>query len=93
MKKNEGEKEIQPNNPLHGVRLKDMLAHMEEHYGWEMMAARVKINCFQFDPSFGSCLKFLRRTPWAKAQVEELYLELLHDGIIPPQKVKKTPSH
>ncbi len=83
MKKNQKEKEAQPNNPLHGVRLKDMLEQMEENYGWEMMATRVNINCFFSNPTFSSCLKFLRRTPWAKAQVEELYLELLHDGIIP----------
>lgn len=89
MKKNEKPKEKQPNNPLHGLRLKDMLLQMEEHYGWEMMASRININCLSSEPSLGSCLKFLRRTPWAKEKVEQLYLELLHDGIIPPSTDKK----
>ncbi|MGW9686483.1 VF530 family protein [Flagellimonas sp. 2504JD1-5] len=70
-------KQPQPNNPLHGVKLVDILELLEEHYGWEEMARRVNINCFKKDPSIKSSLKFLRRTPWARAKVEALYLELM----------------
>jgi len=72
----------QANNPLHGVKLKDMLVQLEENYGWEMLATKVNINCFYSNPSISSCLKFLRRTPWAREKVEQLYLELLDKGII-----------
>lgn len=67
----------QPNNPLHGVKLEGILEVLSEHYGWEGMAAKVNINCFKSDPSIKSSLTFLRKTPWARAKVEELYLELL----------------
>lgn len=67
----------QPNNPLHGITLEMLLNRLVDHYGWEGLAARIKINCFRNDPSIKSSLKFLRRTPWARAQVEELYVQLV----------------
>jgi uncharacterized protein (DUF2132 family) len=65
----------QPNNPLHGITLERMLNHLVEHYGWDGLASRIRIQCFINDPSIKSSLKFLRRTPWARAKVESLYLE------------------
>ncbi|WP_417614641.1 VF530 family DNA-binding protein [Oceanisphaera sp.] len=67
----------QPNNPLHGITLKALLTELVERYGWEELANRVNINCFKNDPSIKSSLTFLRRTPWAREQVEALYLELI----------------
>lgn len=66
----------QPNNPLHGVKLKDMLEWLVENYGWDQMASKVHINCFNNNPTVKSSLKFLRRTPWARDKVEQLYLNL-----------------
>lgn len=68
------EKQNQPNNPLHGVKLIDMLNYLVEQYGWEELGQRINIRCFNYDPSIKSCLKFLRRTPWARTKVEHLYL-------------------
>ena len=65
----------QPNNPLHGVKLADILEHLVNYYGWEEMGNRISIRCFTHDPSIKSSLKFLRRTPWARAKVERLYLQ------------------
>ena len=64
----------QPNNPLHGVKLVDILEYLIDNYGYEKLAERININCFKSDPSLKSCLKFLRRTPWARKKVEDLYL-------------------
>ena len=69
--------ETQPNNPLHGVKLADMLNYLEDEYGWEGLAERIKINCFKSNPSVKSSLKFLRRTDWARTKVEELYLKTI----------------
>ncbi|WP_458734653.1 VF530 family protein [Zobellella taiwanensis] len=66
----------QPNNPLHSITLEALLTELVERYGWEELARRVNINCFKQDPSIKSSLKFLRRTPWARTQVEALYLRL-----------------
>lgn len=77
MSDSEKEIENQPNNPLHGVKLKDILIVLEEVYGWEEMGRRVNIRCFTHDPSMGSSLKFLRRTPWARNKVEKMYLDLM----------------
>jgi uncharacterized protein (DUF2132 family) len=63
----------QPNNPLHGITLQMMLEYLLEHYGWEGLAARIDINCFKNEPSIVSSLKFLRKTPWARQKVEDLY--------------------
>ena len=66
--------EEQPNNPLHGVTLKMIVEDLVERRGWEELASIIDIRCFKFDPSVKSTLKFLRRTPWARARVEELYI-------------------
>lgn len=66
----------QPNNPLHGVKLENILEELVLHYGWEEMGYRIDIRCFNYDPSVKSSLKFLRRTPWARDKVEQLYLEM-----------------
>ncbi|MDF0377365.1 VF530 family protein [Methylophilus sp. YYY-1] len=64
----------QPNNPLHGITLAEVVEQLVAHYGWEALASRININCFKSDPSIKSSLKFLRRTPWARAEVEALFL-------------------
>ncbi len=74
---NKDKKPTQPNNPLHGVKLVDILFDLHKKLGWEGMAEAVKINCFKKDPSIKSSLKFLRRTPWAREKVEQLYLKHL----------------
>jgi uncharacterized protein (DUF2132 family) len=66
----------QPRNPLHGLTLKYIVIRLSEHLGWDGLAARVNINCFKQDPSVQSSLKFLRKTPWARLQVEDLYLTI-----------------
>ena len=64
-------------DPLHGITLEKILEALVAHHGWPGLAARVEIRCFMFDPSITSSLKFLRRTPWARAKVEQLYRELV----------------
>lgn len=64
----------QPNNPLHGITLEKILKRLVEHYGWDEMGMLIDIRCFNNDPSIKSSLKFLRRTPWARKKVEDLYL-------------------
>lgn len=64
------------NNPLHGITLKQILEELQDHYGWELLGQLVNIRCFNYDPSINSCLKFLRKTPWARTKVENLYLNL-----------------
>jgi uncharacterized protein (DUF2132 family) len=61
-------------DPLHGVTLKMILTHLVELHGWEALGRMVEIRCFTHDPSMGSSLKFLRKTPWARDKVEALYL-------------------
>ncbi len=63
------------NDPLHGITLEMMLNLLVEVYGWREMGRRIDIRCFQFNPSIKSSLQFLRRTPWARKKVEELYLQ------------------
>lgn len=67
----------QSNNPLHGVTLETVVVKLVEHYGWNELANKISINCFKNDPSVKSSLKFLRKTPWAREQVEHLYLSTL----------------
>ncbi len=67
----------QPNNPLHGVTLEMILTQLATHYGWAELSKRIPIRCFINEPSIKSSLAFLRRTPWARKQVEELYLKLI----------------
>ncbi|MEO5935013.1 MAG: VF530 family protein [Duganella sp.] len=61
-------------NELHGVTLEAIVTRLHKHYGWEQLAQRIDINCFISDPSVKSSLKFLRKTPWARTKVEELYV-------------------
>jgi len=65
----------QPNNPLHGKKLADILEFLVAEYGWEEMGNKINIRCFTQDPSIKSSLKFLRSTPWAREKVEDLYLK------------------
>ncbi len=76
MNDNSNPKNEQLNNPLHGVKLVNILELLVEHYGWEQLAMKININCFKKDPSIKSCLKFLRKTQWARDKVEQLYIEL-----------------
>jgi uncharacterized protein (DUF2132 family) len=62
------------NDPLHGVTLEMIVSALVERHGWEELGALIDIRCFQLDPSLASSLKFLRRTPWARKKVEDLYL-------------------
>lgn len=64
----------QPNNPLHGKTLEAIVTHLVTEYGWEELGERIPINCFRIDPSIKSSLTFLRKTPWARQKVEDLYL-------------------
>lgn len=66
----------QANNPLHGVTLEQILTQLQQHYGWAGLAQRVNVRCFANDPTIKSSLTFLRRTPWARTQIEALYLAL-----------------
>lgn len=71
----------QPNNPLHGKRLDAIIESLVEHYkGWEGLGQQINIRCFNENPSLKSSLTFLRKTPWARTKVEELYLKLLKKG-------------
>ncbi len=67
----------QKNNPLHGKTLQLILEHLVKHYRWDGLAYHIDINCFKNNPSIKSSLVFLRKTPWARKKVEELYLNLL----------------
>lgn len=67
----------QKNNPLHGVKLVDILGHLTQLYTWEELSKEININCFKNNPSIKSCLTFLRKTPWARKKVECLYLKTL----------------
>ena len=67
----------QVNNPLHGIRLIDILDFLVEEYGWEELGHEININCFTNNPSVKSSLKFLRKTQWARDKVERLYLNAL----------------
>lgn len=63
------------NDPLHGVTLEQILIRLEKEYGWEELGYRIRVNCFLSNPSIKSSLKFLRKTPWARAKIESLYLD------------------
>lgn len=67
--------QTQPNNPLHGIRLVDILNFLVDEYGWEKLGENINIKCFTNNPSIKSSLKFLRRTQWARDKVEALYLD------------------
>ena len=65
------------NDPLHGITLAAILDKLVEHYGWDELSERIPIKCFTNDPSIKSSLKFLRRTPWARKKVEDLYVRTI----------------
>ena len=65
----------QPDNPLHGITLETILIQLVDHYGWTELGRIIDIRCFNHEPSIKSSLKFLRKTPWARTRVEELYLK------------------
>ncbi|WPU97158.1 VF530 family protein [Mucilaginibacter sabulilitoris] len=64
----------QSKDPLHGKTLEAILNELVTHFGWEQLGARIRINCFNDNPSIQSSLKFLRKTPWARKKVEDLYI-------------------
>ena len=68
--------EQQPNNPLHGVTLEQIVKSLVEHYGWDELGILINIRCFNSDPSVKSSLKFLRKTDWARKKVEDLYIDM-----------------
>ncbi|MBP6230955.1 MAG: DUF2132 domain-containing protein [Paludibacteraceae bacterium] len=66
------------NNPLHGIKLVNIVDFLVEQYGWDELASKININCFKSNPSVKSSLTFLRKTPWAREKVEELYLKTIN---------------
>ncbi len=72
--------DTQANNPLHGITLEALLKELVARHGWDGLARRIEIRCFHNEPSIASSLKFLRRTPWARQQVEALYLAGVKGG-------------
>ncbi|PCH49738.1 MAG: hypothetical protein COC22_06285 [Flavobacteriaceae bacterium] len=68
-------KQEHPNSPLHGIKLAEIVQQLVSLYGWEELGVRIKINCFTSNPSINSSLKFLRKTPWARTKVENLYVK------------------
>ena len=72
----DGGREGAGKDPFHGVTLEQIVRYLEARLGWEGLAAEVRVNCFRSDPSVKSSLKFLRKTPWARSKVEELYVRL-----------------
>ncbi len=72
--------EEQLNNPLHGVKLAQILERLVEHYGWEYLAERVNIRCFKYNPNMKSSLGFLRKMTWAREHVQDIYIEMIEDG-------------
>jgi uncharacterized protein (DUF2132 family) len=71
-----GTKAPQPNNPLHGITLEKLLTELVAYYGWQKLSQAIDIRCFSNDPSIKSSLTFLRRTPWARTKVENLFLDM-----------------
>lgn len=67
----------QPNNPLHGITLEQIINDLVAHYGWEYMGYNIKIKCFTDNPSVKSSLTFLRKTPWARTKVEAMYVNMV----------------
>ncbi len=67
----------QKNNPLHGKTLQSILEYLVDVYGWEELSEQIPIRCFTFDPSIKSSLTFLRKTPWARKKVEDLYIQTI----------------
>jgi len=70
-------KDAQPDNPLHGITLEMVLNELVAFYGWSELGRRIEVRCFKHEPSIASSLKFLRRTPWARQEVESLYIAMV----------------
>jgi len=68
-------------DPLHGVKLETVLTRLVTRYGWDGLGNRIKIRCFTSNPGISSSLKFLRATPWARKEVEELYVRSFPNGV------------
>jgi uncharacterized protein (DUF2132 family) len=71
----------QKNNPLHGITLEAIVTRLVDHFGWAGMYARINIRCFFTEPSVKSSLKFLRKTPWAREKVEQLYVATFFEAL------------
>ena len=71
------ETQDQPNNPLHGYTLEQIVVSLSDYYGWDGLAERIPVRCFMFDPTVKSSLKFLRRTPWARKKMEDIFVYTL----------------
>jgi uncharacterized protein (DUF2132 family) len=71
------EEEKNKNNPLNGIKLQEILESLVERYGFEELSNRINVRCFLINPTINSCLKFLRKTPWARTKVEELYVKIM----------------
>jgi uncharacterized protein (DUF2132 family) len=71
-------------DPLHGITLKNLLSEMVDYYGWAKLAQKISINCFAKNPSLNSSLKFLRKTPWARNKVEQLYIQYTQETLLSP---------
>jgi uncharacterized protein (DUF2132 family) len=67
----------QSNDPLHGITLERLLTELVDRHGWAELGQRIPVRCFLFDPSIKSSLTFLRKTPWARTKIEQLYLQSL----------------
>ena len=78
----------QPNNPLHGISLEKIVTRLEEYYGWEGLSSKISINCFKSGPSVKSSLKFLRKTSWARDEVESLYISTFETKSPPNNAIK-----
>jgi uncharacterized protein (DUF2132 family) len=76
----------QHKDPLHGVTLEMMLTQLVEHHGWQKMGQIIDIRCFNNDPSIKSSLQFLRKNPWARTKVEELYLKYKKNALKKPKR-------
>jgi uncharacterized protein (DUF2132 family) len=81
----------QTRNPLHGITLSTMLTELVEFGGWEGLGQQIEIRCFTVDPSIASSLKFLRKTPWARAKVESLYLYMVRQKRREARALKNPP--
>jgi len=78
-KNNNKRDEEHKNNPLHGINLKQIVNELVERYGWDELGQRINIRCFNVNPSVNSSLKFLRKTPWAREKVENLYTAMTRE--------------
>ncbi len=77
---------IQPKNPLHRITLEKLLNELVAFYGWDNLSREIDIRCFTHDPSVSSSLKFLRRTPWARERVEALYVNMVNNRSLAPDR-------